>query len=144
MTQIFICLRPLCSSHTACCHDFVICGSDINSICVDDHLYCHDKVYHVMSEHAHWVIAMQDQEQINNIYTLLPVSRVFGAHSGSPWIITHDTRGDTHVFVVVKKGAISGFHDHQINISQCSKMMKKTLQQGFTEKLPGTVRRVVS
>ena len=56
--------------------------------------------------------------------------------------MTHDTCGDTHVLVMVKKVHFPGFHDHQIN--QCSKMMKKTLQQGFTEKLPGTLRRVVS
>ena len=61
--------------------------------------------------------------------------------------MSHDTCGDTHVFIMVKKGALvlSGFHNHQkIDVVQCSKMMKKTLQQGFTEKLPGTVRRVVS
>ena len=52
---------------------------------------------------------------------------------------------DTQCICNGKKGALLASTIIKINVSQYySKMMKKTLQQGFTEKLPGTVRRVVS
>ena len=52
--------------------------------CGDDDLYqSQEAVYHVVSEHAHWVV-MQDHAQINIIYTPLPVSHIFGTRLGSP------------------------------------------------------------
>ena len=53
-TQICIHLRPLSSSHNALPR---FRGSDIWSALMTTFI-CHCKVYHVVSEHAHWVIAM--------------------------------------------------------------------------------------
>ena len=85
MTQICIRLRSLSSSHTALPRFH---ASDLRAALMTT-FTCHGKVYHVVSEHVHWVVAMQDHAQIKfiyiiyiYIYTPLPVSHVLGAHSG--------------------------------------------------------------